>query len=185
MNLFQMDFFLWVLSLMLAVGAFFIIYAIAKKDVSSDRTDEQHINFLEKSLEQKLSNLGSSVNQADETLDQLEGMSKNMLKEFDDKYSELLFLYNLIDEKQKMMSNNDNHIANNLDIKSEHIAIDYIVGDKTILSKKISANPKIAKVIDLHKKGMDIEEIAQIMDMGKGEINLIFNLQGVGRRHNA
>ena len=102
MDLFQMDFFIYILILMLVVGAFFVIYGgFVKKEEPTAREDEGE-ELL--SLAQKLDTLESSVYEADEAAHMLGDMSKNVFKEFDSKYQELLFLYNLVDEKQKTLT---------------------------------------------------------------------------------
>ena len=104
MDLFQMDFFIYILILMLAVGAFFIIYgSIASREAKVAPHDEGDGHEL-LSLEQKLDTLETSVYEADEAVNMLGDMSKNVFKEFDSKYQELLFLYNLVDEKQKTLT---------------------------------------------------------------------------------
>ena len=101
MDLFQMDFFIYILILMLAVGAFFVIYGGFVKKETAARQDEGE-DFP--SLAQKLNTLESSVYEADEAVHMLGDMTKNVFKEFDSKYQELLFLYNLVDEKQKTLT---------------------------------------------------------------------------------
>ena len=108
MDLFQMDFFIYILILMLIVGAIFIIYGcIRQREAEASSHDEADGQEL-LSLEQKLDTLGSTVNEADEAANLLGDMSKNVFKEFDSKYQELLFLYNLVDEKQKTLALADN-----------------------------------------------------------------------------
>jgi len=101
MDLFQMDFFIYILILMLLVGAFFVVYgSIVLKDAKSAPKEEQELLSIAK----KLDTLESSVFEADEAVNMLDDMSKNVFKEFDSKYQELLFLYNLVDEKQKTLA---------------------------------------------------------------------------------
>jgi hypothetical protein len=104
MDLFQMDFFIYILILMLVVGAFFVIYGgFAKKEPAAGQEEKEELL----SLTQKLDTLESSVYEADEAVHMLGDMSKNVFKEFDSKYQELLFLYNLVDEKQKNLTSTD------------------------------------------------------------------------------
>ena len=103
MDLFQMDFFVYILILMLFVGAFFVIYGSFTEKETTDSQDENEAEEL-LSLAQKLDTLESSVYEADEAVHMLGDMSKNVFKEFDSKYQELLFLYNLVDEKQKKLT---------------------------------------------------------------------------------
>jgi len=105
MDLFQMDFFIYILILMMFVGAFFVIYGAFMKKESVDATQQGGQDEPELlSLAQKLDTLETSVYEADEAVHLLGDMSKNVFKEFDSKYQELLFLYNLVDEKQKTLA---------------------------------------------------------------------------------
>jgi len=100
-----MDFFIYILILMLFIGAFLIIYgsiSMREADNDSDGDGQQML-----SLAKKLDTLETSVYEADEAVHMLGDMSKNVFKEFDSKYQELLFLYNLVDEKQKTLTTTD------------------------------------------------------------------------------
>jgi len=105
MDLFQMDFFIYILILMMFVGAFFVIYGAFMKKENADAIQQGGEGEPELlSLAQKLDTLETSVYEADEAVHLLGDMSKNVFKEFDSKYQELLFLYNLVDEKQKTLT---------------------------------------------------------------------------------
>jgi len=104
MDLFQMDFFIYILILMLIVGAFFVFYgAFSRKEAGAAMQQQNEGNEM-LSLAKKLDTLETSVVEADEAVHMLDDMSKNVFKEFDSKYQELLFLYNLVDEKQKTLA---------------------------------------------------------------------------------
>ena len=163
MSLFQMDFFIFMLVLVLVAGGICIIFAsVAFSKSNAEAADEY--------LENKLEVLGSSVNEADEAISELNDMSKNMMKELDNKYQELLYLYNLIDEKQKGFVP---AAASSTSSSSP----------APVAAKKAMAsiNPKFARVLEMFETGKSIEDIAIEMDMGKGEVGLILNLGG-GRK---
>ena len=173
MNLFQMDFFIFVLLLIALVGAGFVVAGGFSKgsDVYAAKKDDFGPGLS--SISQKLDNLESSVSEADEAANMLDGMSKNVFKELDSKYQELLFLYNLIDEKQKNLDKTGGQI--NFEMPADlSKRIDIVIDD----SKKIAINPKFANVLELHKAGISIEQIAKQLDMGKGQVELILNLGG-------
>jgi hypothetical protein len=144
---------------MLAVGGFCVLLA----GLGFSKSESEQTEGL---LNDKLDVLGSSVSEADEAISELNDMSKNVFKEFENKYQELLFLYNLIDEKEKRLGNMP-------EIKAEVIADEI---------KRPDINPKFANVLEMHKGGKSIEEIAKKLDMGKGEIGLILTLGG-GRKN--
>jgi len=115
MDLFQMDFFTYILILMLFVGAFFVVYGCITKKGNGDASQDEGEEFL--SIAKKLDTLESSVYEADEAVHMLGDMSKNVFKEFDSKYQELLFLYNLVDEKQKNLTSTGNaEVSSNKDV---------------------------------------------------------------------
>ena len=201
MGFFDVDFFVFFLILMLFVGGFFVIYGsyrvVGDKAEKKDDGDDGLVLFA-----QKLNNLESTVNEADEAVNMLGDMSKNVFKEFDSKYQELLFLYNLIDEKQKVAMtpkmdvvpsvstlpgghalSGESAPPNGSTLPSESAlpiepknkgSIDIIVDDE----KTKGMNPKFANVLRLSKEGKDIDEIARQLDMGKGEVMLIINIGG-------
>jgi len=211
MDLFQMDFFIYILILMLLVGAIMVIYGIIshRGTAIASQSDAAEVPEL-LSLEKKLDTLETSVYEADEAVHMLGDMSKNVFKEFDSKYQELLFLYNLVDEKQKTLALTDGDeppspkqakakvskpkpkpkIAEVVDIaRNLDIVIDDSEGEikpqtqPEAQSQSAGINPKFAHVLELSQNGKSAEEIAKELDMGKGEIMLILNLGG--RRHNA
>jgi hypothetical protein len=193
MTLFQMDFFIFILVLMLVVGGVFVVFA--GLGFGSDDSESSSDHSLgrplgrgfgrgssegkDDNLSQKLDVLSSSVSEADEAILELSDMSKNIFREFESKYQELLFLYNLIDEKQKNLDKEPpiahaDEYTQRLDAALEDDAA--VLND----NKKIEINPKFANVLELFKEGNSVEEIAKQLDMGKGEVGLILTLTGGG-----
>jgi hypothetical protein len=159
MTLFQLDFFMVMLILMLVAGGSFVLLAI----LGFKKSETEQADSI---LSDKLDVLGSSVTEVDEAISELSDMSKNVFKEFESKYQELLFLYNLIDEKEKRI---------------EALGTMQVAGPLEN-TKKPDINPKFANVIEMHHTGKTVEEIARELDMGKGEIDLILTLGG-GRKN--
>ena len=170
-----MDFFQWILILCLIVGAIFVLYSIVNFHGKAQKEDEQEggLASAEALLAEKLSAYQSSVVEADEAISELNDVSRSVFKEFDSKYQELLFLYNLIEEKKQEL--NQPIAAPIRAVPPSKVS--YIVDDST---KKSAINPKFAHVLELSRKGMNVDEIARQLDMGKGEIALILNLGGGG-----
>ena len=156
MGLFHLDFFVYIIVIMLIVGG--VLIAAASLGVGKNADGD---------IAEKLDALENTVTEADETMTELNDMTKNAMREFDAKYQELLFLYNLIDEKQKNVDKAPTAPAR----------IDIVTDD----SKKMAINPKFANVIDMHRGGKSIEEIAKQLDMGKGEVGLIVSLGGAAK----
>ena len=172
-----MDFFTYVLIIMMIIGSCLVIYGAffgAKKQNADAEAETQSSADKElASLVQKLSSLESSVTEADEAANILEDMSKNIFKEFENKYQEMLFLYNLIDEKQKTLAKPD-----------ATPAMPSAPGDMPAAAmlamdgKKAGINPKYANVLELNAAGISADEIAKQLNMGKGQVALILNLGG-------
>ena len=137
-----MDFFTWILLLMITVGSVFVLVAIIKQ---KENTNEPELN---------------------PKIEEIDTMSQSILKDFDQKYQELLFLYNLIDEKQKNVSEQP--------LLAPKATIDYKIEANADTDRGI--NPRFNNVIKLKNSGLTIDEIAKKLDMGKGEVSLIINL---------
>lgn len=56
-------------------------------------------NYLE--IENTIRAIDTSINEADQAIENLNKLSQNVFDEFEQKYQEILFLYSLIDEKKK------------------------------------------------------------------------------------
>ena len=169
MTLFQMDFFIFMLVVLLFTGGVFVMFAgFASGRAGNENEDD--------ALSQKLDVLTNSVSEADEVISELSDMSKNVLKEFESKYQELLFLYNLIDEKQKKLGKDHGPELDEYIQKMEMAVADFSEGDV----RKMAINSKFANVLELREGGSSVEEIARQLNMGKGEISLILNLTGGG-----
>lgn len=164
MTLFQMDFFIFVLILLLVGGGVFVVIAAfghSRADVAGSDT------------------LLDSDDPAGEAISEFDDMSKSVFKEFDNKYQELLFLYSLIDEKQKKIENGYTTANFHLKDQARDLAkyakqVDLTIGD----NKKMDINPKFSNIIRMYKEGQTVEEIARKLDMGKGEVELIVTLGG-------
>ena len=102
MGFFQLDFFIYILILMLFIGVFFIIYGIITRKDAGDVTSKKMDRSI--SFPIKVDKLEASMHGTDEAVNALDDVSKNVFKELDGKYQELLFLYNLVDEKQKTLT---------------------------------------------------------------------------------
>ena len=166
-----MDFFVYVLIVMMVIGACLVVYGAFfgnKKEGSAEEVDELV------TLAQKLNSLESTVFEADEAANILDDMTKSVFKEFDSKYQEMLFLYNLIDEKQKKLVGAGQKVDVVAGISSKPLE----KGTIALQNQKITINPKYANVLELNDKGKSIEEIARQLNMGKGQVALILNLGG-------
>ncbi len=97
--------------------------------------------------------------------------------ELDKKHKELLFLYQMIIEKQKEIqidkleqqvgiSNADNNYSNKKTYKDE-------IAKNEVKSRKINYNKEI---LDMSLAGYSPEEVARKLKIGKGQVELVLNL---------
>ena len=87
-----MDFVQILLLTGVAVGAFLVVLSFFGKNKATG----PEITVKEEVLEKRLEAMGTTISEADSVITELGGMSQNVLKEMEQKYGELLFLYNLI-----------------------------------------------------------------------------------------
>lgn len=98
-------------------------------------------------------------------IDDLNLLSDEVFKRFDEKQKQLLFIYEAI-EKKKNISN-----KGNVDIK-----IDEDISKEIKKKNNISLNPIANRVNELYKEGMSISNIAKELNIGKGEVDLMIKL---------
>lgn len=157
------------------VGIILIIISIIlslKKDNSPQKPPQN--DFLDLTLADKLQNdLLKTIDEADDTIEQLNGISKNILEEQEEKYKELLYLYQLIDEKKQELNNLYQNL--NLDNQEDTSYKDLKIDD--MISKFISTNPKFAQIVDLSAEGKTEVEIAKQLNIGQGEVKFILEFK--------
>ena len=152
-------------------GIILILYALASNKEKPAEKDRPSFD-----VEKTVKTIDYSVSEADQAANELSDLSKNIFKEFDGKYQELLFLYSLIDEKKKeLMSSGDKN-----ELEAYESAVDIVVSDATPRAK--FKNPKLKEILDLKKSGMSDENIAKSLDMGSGEVKLIMGLHGLSTK---
>lgn len=147
-----MDIFNWSLLIMIILGFIIIIISILKV---SKYTNYSNILDVDSSIKK----VKEIIDQADLTIDDLTLASEEILKRFEEKQKQLLFLYDNLENKKN----------NKIDIK-----IDEPFVNKNIKNKKINMlHPMAEKVIQLSKQNMSPDDIAKKLNIGQGEIELI------------
>jgi hypothetical protein len=175
-----MDFFIWCLLLCGVTGAGVILYSI--KNFHGEKNEEASApSDDDMSIDRKISRFGSSIQDADNVYENLDTLSKDVFKEFDTKYQELLFLYTLIDDKKKELSDIDTvkpeerepvaHIPKEAGVRET---------EPEAAQKKetriMPSNPRFEQIMRMKDEGLTAAEIAKKLKMGKGEVMLLFNL---------
>lgn len=89
--------------------------------------------------------------------------------EIEKKHKELLFLYQMIGEKEKAIKK--------IQLEIEQVQVKQVATKEEIIveTKQPSTNSN-RRIIDLKEKGYSSLEIAQILDIGIGEVDLVLNL---------
>lgn len=109
---------------------------------------------------------GARIEELNQKILEINEYTEFMKSELDSKHKELLFLYQLIRERNKEMEPSEPFIVSNESIEVEK--------KEDIEEIKSSNNNEM--ILQLSKKGYRIEEIAQILDIGKGEVKLVIEL---------
>lgn len=143
---------------------------------------------------QKRERLIKTIDEADDAIDQLNSLSKDIFEEQEQKYQELLYLYQIIDDKKRELSEIwektdpvfDNHIQIE---KTADEALDDIHDtenkdmedvEQFALNSFSINNPKYSEIIDLYDRGNTVTDIAKQLDIGQGEVSLILKLKKRG-----
>ena len=90
-------------------------------------------------------------------------------EEIEGKHKELLFLYQMISEKEKVIKDMQ-LVMNQYDRKDESKK------EEDSLPSPSGPTNYNRKIIELKEKGYDAVEIAQLLGIGTGEVNLVLNL---------
>ena len=155
-------------SFVISVGAIVLVIGlIFMKDKSESNYDLMMID-KQINIEQELK---ARIEEADQMLQELNQFSSYIKSELETKHRELLFLYQLIEEKEKFFvplkteENNDNYV--NVKDKDK---------DRDLQAFTILNNKNYNSIIELYKAGKDTVSIAKQLNIGKGEVELILGL---------
>jgi len=124
---------------------------------------------------------------------------KEKLTEIEEKYNAVLFLYNLIDEKQKEI---DSALADSVVMTSNvvppapvqaaipELPVQIAIPELVSITEEIEEvevretpdpvflNPKHKEIWNLRKEGLSVSDIARSLSLGQGEVKLILDLAG-------
>lgn len=149
-----------ILICLIFVGFGLIVFAVFRKE------EGFKFNTVEaKEIEVALNN---SIEDADSAIEELNKLCADAFDEFEEKYQELLFLYQMIEEKKKKFSSSMNEKPKNSSVRSN------VVSKKDV--KHSYSNPKLKDIQKLEKQGLAVAEIAKKLNMGQGEVKLISEL---------
>lgn len=158
-----MDIFNCIFIIIMIIGFIIIIASIIK---INKYNDAKPISDIDESIKE----IKKTIDQADLAIDDLNLLSEQVFKRFDEKQKQLLFLYETIEKKKSQTSG--------IDIKiDEKLPLDNTYKKQAINKNFESAHPMASKIKELLEQGMSVSDIAKALDMGKGEVELIINLR--------
>lgn len=147
----------------IVIGIGVIIFSIIKfKPEENSNTD------VDKTVEK----LATSIGEADNAIEEINKLSRNVLDEINIKYQELLYLYSLIDEKERELSST----YKNIDVSIQNTTDSKPAKPRNVASVVNANNPKHKEILELKNNGLNISEIAKKLNLGQGEVTLVLEL---------
>lgn len=165
----------------IGVGIIFIILSLF-----FDKT-RQAMNSDEASMEDDA--FRKQVNLINDKIVELNDYHTYVQDEIEKKHKELLFLYQMIADKEKAVrtiqieieqlkivldQERRNSVSPLTDEDIETMAQSEVITSEAIIEKDITNKNK--RIIELKKQGYDEMEIAKILEIGLGEVKLVLNL---------
>ena len=161
------------------------LFGMARGGRSGSRSEDGSLKKVE-----------DSIKEADEAVEELNKLAGNVMAELEGKYKEVLFLYNLIDEKkQELYSQYGSKAAEKPKsaesirpmqsvvrptqsvIKPTQSAIKPKPGTKQL---KNIHHPMKNEILKLHEQRLPVADIAKTLSIGQGEVSLVLELMGRG-----
>ena len=167
-----------------AVGLFLMILTVLRLKDSRQGSD-----YFETGNSIKAIN--SSLDEAERAANDLSKFAESVMNDIDSKHKELLFIYNLIDEKKTETAslysakntpprtNNAKQTSlpqDSLQTVKNNIPAQPKKSDIPAQSKKSDIHPKHKEIITEYNNGRSVAEIAKSLNMGQGEVKLIIEL---------
>lgn len=152
---------------MLSIGIIVLIIGLV---FMKDKTNKD-LNLSKKKQTDMENELETQINEADKMLQELNQFSSYIKSELENKHKELLFLYQLIDEKSQHLSFSNKVNKEKVNIKQKETNT-----DNNTEASKILNNKNYNNILKLHNEGYNITDIAKKLKIGKGEVELILGL---------
>lgn len=170
-----MDTFNLIFMLIMVIGFIIIIISLVKIN-KEDRA--MPLSSFEKSLNE----VRTALNQADIAIEDLNFISEEMFKQFEQKQKELMFIYDAIEKKRADLNMTLKQGANNnIDIKLDKVSPlnnkqqSLESNNKNNIKGRIE-HPLLPKIKELLDQNYSLPEIAKILNIGQGELNFIMEL---------
>jgi len=178
-----------VLAATAVIGVLLIIISFLFPKEKKNREEITVTKESDKLLEQREDNLIKTINEADDAIEQLNDISKQIFLQQEEKYQELLYLYEIIEQKKKELTN----ASENKQAK-ENLNVNQTLSDNTkedmkqdikqdIKKEAVESISKYDEIFKLNEQGYSITEIAKKLNMGQGEVNLVLELKKRGENN--
>lgn len=165
-----------------------IILVVISLILGVKRNEEIEMDQFDSTTE-KQNELIKVIEDADDAIEQLNSVSKSIFEEQEQKYQELLYLYQIIDDKKQELLNVFDKITSiefkrdlSGDIKEESFEITDInnKSDREDKSNFEITDSKNNEIINLYNSGHTVTQIAQQLNIGQGEVSLVIKLNKRG-----
>lgn len=171
-------------SLMIVSGIIcvFISYRINDSNINNIIKSENKNFITKEGLDEILSeySIDEDIKLVNDKILELNEYAEFIKSEIEKKHKELLFLYQMVAEKEKSISPKEELTYKEIE-KKEITKLDETINknleneDNKEIEEKEVYNINI-KIIELSNKGYGITEIAQILNIGQGEVKLVLDL---------
>lgn len=135
-----------------------------------DRTKKSVIND-DSALEDEV--FRKQVNLINEKIYELNDYHTFVQEEIEKKHKELLFLYQMMAEKEKTIRQIQIELEQMKHVNSVKTATSDVSSEQQLEEKVINSNKRI---IELKNNGYNEKEIAKVLDIGQGQVRLVLNL---------
>lgn len=165
-----------------------IILVVISLILGVKRNEEIEMDQFDSTTE-KQNELIKVIEDADDAIEQLNSVSKSIFEEQEQKYQELLYLYQIIDDKKQELLNVFDEVTSvkferdlSKDLKEEVFKVTDIndITDKEDKNISNISNSKHGEIIDLYNSGHTVTQIAQQLNIGQGEVSLVIKLNQRG-----
>ena len=150
------DIFTYVVFSIIILGIIIVIFSYLSINRSGRIISERR-----QSEEFALRAINATVSEADQIMEDINKMAQKVFDQLEDKHQELLFLYNMIEERKnaEVGTVTDTYFTDARQKRSENYK-----------------NPKLGKIRALYDQGLTEEEIAKTLGLGQGEVKLILSI---------
>ena len=151
-----------IMVLLIIVGIVLVVFACMSKNKSENKNDYFEANAAVQLVKQ-------AVDDADNAIEQLNKISSNVFEEFEEKYQELLFLYQMIDDMKEKRDKYDFNTSTRTNDSFEKRQV-------FLSERNYFKNPNLDKIKNMQEQGLSVSEISKALNMGQGEVKLILEL---------